>query len=187
MLNDQILFSDRDEFREWLTANHSSSRGTWLVFMKAGAEKSVKPDEALEEALCFGWIDGQIRSIDETKYLKWFSPRRKGSKWSSKNRALAERLVGQGKMAAPGFEAIERAKRDGTWEAPKPAPITEEQIDILVRALEGHEPALSNFQKMSPSVRRTYTAFYLDAKSEATRAKRLERIIGRLNENKKPM
>ncbi|MGI6665950.1 MAG: YdeI/OmpD-associated family protein [Bacillota bacterium] len=186
-MDERIQFADRFEFRRWLEDNHDKSAGIWLVFGKTSAVKTVKPDEALEDALCFGWIDGQINSIDETKYMKKFTPRRKGSKWSERNRTIAEGLIKEGKMAEPGLLAIERAKKDGTWDVPKPAPITDEQVAVLVEALSGREPALSNFQRMSPSVRRTYTAFYLDAKSEATRARRLERIVDRLNQNLKPM
>jgi len=186
-VNEQVQFADRLEFRRWLQGNHDKSPGIWMVFGKTSAVKTLKPDVALEEALCFGWIDGQITSIDETTYMKKFTPRRKGSKWSERNRAIAERLIQEGKMAEPGLLAIERAKKEGTWDTPKAAPISDEQVAILVEALQGYEPALSNFQKMSPSVRRTYTAFYLDAKSEATRAKRLERIVDRLNQNLKPM
>jgi uncharacterized protein YdeI (YjbR/CyaY-like superfamily) len=186
-VDERMQFGDRLEFRQWLEGNHDKSSGIWLVFGKTSDVKTLKPDEALEEALCFGWIDGQISSIDDTKYVKKFTPRRKGSKWSERNRSIAERLIREGRMAEPGLQAIDRAKKDGTWDVPKPAPITDEQVAVLVEALSGREPALSNYQKMSPSVRRTYAAFYLDAKSEATRAKRLDRIVDRLNQNLKPM
>ena len=143
--------------------------------------------EALEEALCFGWIDGQISSVDDEKYLKKFTPRRKGSKWSERNREIATRMIENGRMTEYGMAAIEQAKKSGTWDSPKQVPVTDDQVDILVEALNGAEPALSNLLKMSPSVRRTYTAFYLDAKKEETRINRLQRIIERLNQNKPPM
>ena len=90
-------------------------------------------------------------------------------------------------MTESGFKAIDEAKRIGTWDTVKAEPITEEQINLLINALSGAELALANFLKMPLSVRRTYTAFYLDAKKEDTKVKRLQRIIERLNENKKPM
>jgi len=186
-MDEQILFPDGESFRKWLMANHNVSKGIWLVFGKAGKLKTLKSDEALEEALCFGWIDGQFNSIDDARYLKKFTPRRKGSKWSEKNRDTANRLIENGKMTEYGLMAIEQAKRDGIWDAPKQEPISEDQIEILIGALQGAELALSNFMKMPLSVRRTYTAMYLDAKKEETRIKRLEKIIERLNENKKPM
>lgn len=186
-MEEQLLFTNRLEFRDWLTKNHNDSKGIWLIFSKSDKLKSLKPDEALEEALCFGWIDGQLKSIDETKYLKKFTPRRKGSRWSEKNRGLAAKLIEAGKMTEKGFAAIEQAKSDGTWDIPNAEPISDEQIAILAEALNNSEPAFSNFQKMSRSVRVTYTAHYLSAKSDTTRKRRLEQIAGRLNENKKPM
>lgn len=186
-MEDQLLFANRLEFREWLAGNHADSRGVWLVFGKDGKLNSISSEEALEEALCFGWIDGQIKSIDETKYIKKFTARRKGSKWSEKNRGTAAKLIEAGLMTESGLAAIEQAKREGTWDVPKAEPISDEQIAILSEAIRGSEPAFTNFQNMSRSVRATYTAHYLSAKSEATREKRLEQIVGRLKENKKPM
>jgi uncharacterized protein YdeI (YjbR/CyaY-like superfamily) len=186
-MDEQILFSDREEFRKWLLENHNASKGIWLVFGKAGKLKTLRADEALEEALCFGWIDGQFNSIGDAKYLKKFTPRRKGSKWSERNRNLVNALIENGKMTDSGLAAIEQAKRDGTWDMPKQEPVSEAQIEVLVIALQRTEPAFSNFMKMPLSVRRTYTAMYLDAKKEETRIRHLEKIIERLNENKKPM
>jgi uncharacterized protein YdeI (YjbR/CyaY-like superfamily) len=186
-MNEQIMFTNLIEFRNWLIDNHTQSKGIWLVFGKDARLKTIKPEEALEEALCFGWIDGQIKSIDETKYLKKFTPRRKGSNWSDKNRGLAAKLIEEGRMMEKGIAAMEQAKKDGTWDPPKADPISDEQITSFVEALNGIEPASSNFERMSRSVRVTYTAHYLSAKSEETRKRRLQQIIDRLNENKKPM
>lgn len=186
-MDERIMFSERQKFREWLTENHNDSKGIWIIFSKNNKIKTIKPDEALEEALCFGWIDGQIRSIDDEKYLKKFTPRRKGSKWSEKNKGLTMKLIDNGQMTEFGINAINQAKKDGTWDAPTNEPMTDEQISTLIKALNGIEPALTNFLKMSTSVKRTYTALYFDAKKEDTRIKRLETIIERLNKNKKPM
>lgn len=183
----QMSFSNRQEFREWLTQNHDKSEGIWITFSKSDKVSSIKAGEALEEAICFGWIDGQIKSLDDIKYIKKFTPRRKGSKWSEKNKGLANKLIKEGEMLQSGLAAIEQAKIDGTWDAPKAEPISDEQISILTEALKGVEPAFSNFENMSRSVKATYTAHYLSAKAEETRKRRLEQIIGRLNENKKPM
>jgi uncharacterized protein YdeI (YjbR/CyaY-like superfamily) len=186
-MEEQLLFSDREEFRQWLSTNHDTSPGIWLMLGKSGKLKTVKADEALEEALCFGWIDGLIKRIDDTRYLKKFSKRRKGSKWSVKNRKTAEQLVNKGKMAKPGLAAIEEAKKSGNWDLLERETATDDQVKILIEAINGTEPALSNFLNMPLSVRRTYTMFYLDARKEETRIRRLEKIIGRLNENKGPM
>ena len=187
IMENELLFKDREEFRKWLFENHDKSSGIWMVLGKTKNLVTIKAEEALEEALCFGWIDGQFNSIDQDKYLKRFTPRRKGSNWSEKNRKTAEILISSGRMAESGLNAIAEAKRTGKWDVTKADPINEEQIDILIQALSGHEPALSNFNKMPKSVKKTYTALYLDAKKEETRANRLQKIIERLNENKKPM
>lgn len=186
-MENELLFKNREEFRNWLIENHDKSSGIWIIFGKTKKLITIKADEALEEALCFGWIDGQFSSIDQDKYLKKFTPRRKGSKWSEKNSKTVEMLISSGKMAEHGLKAIEEAKKTGNWDITKAEPISDEQVSILINALSGADLGLSNFQKMSNSVKKTYTALYLDAKKEETRVTRLQKIIERLNENKKPM
>jgi len=187
IMENQLLFTNSLEFREWLNIYHNSSKGIWIIFSKSDKFISIRPEEALKEALCFGWIDGQINSKDDEKYIKRFTPRRKGSKWSARNRELAAKLIEDGKMTEKGFAAIEQAKADGTWVVPQPEPISDEQISILIEVLKDFEPAYSNFKKMSRSVKSTYTSHYLSAKSDATKKRRLEQIVARLNENKRPM
>jgi uncharacterized protein YdeI (YjbR/CyaY-like superfamily) len=184
-MEDQILFPTREVFRQWLTENHGSSKGIWLVFRKSGKIKCVKPDEALEEALCFGWIDGQIQSVDDAKYLKKFTPRRKGSKWSERNKEIVNRLIKEEKVVECGLKAIAQAKTSGDWNAPGRMIVTQEQIDILIKDINGAEPALTNFLKMPFSTRQTYTGFYLSAKKEETRLNRVKKIIEALNKNNK--
>lgn len=187
MKHDELLCADRRAFRTWLEQNHASSPGVWLVLGKEGGPKTVTAGEALEEALCFGWIDGQLKSLGTGKYLKKFTPRRKGSVWSARNRKLAETLMAAGRMTAAGEAAVGAAQKAGMWGRPRPEPISAAQIGVLAEALSGNPEVLANFLNMSPSVRRTYTGFYLSAKGEDTRKKRLERIIERVRENKKPM
>ena len=186
-MEEQLVFADREKFRQWLAKNHDISQGIWLVFSKTEKLKTIKADEALEEALCFGWIDGLIKSIDEEKYIKKFTPRRNGSKWSETNKNIVNRLIKDRKVTEPGMKAVEEAKGNGNWDIPKREPVSNDQVEILIKALSGAEPALSNFLNMPPSVRRTYTGFYLDAKKEEIRINRLKKLIERLNENKKPM
>lgn len=186
-MNEPICFPTREDFRTWLADNCESTDGVWLLFGKAGGPKTLKASEALEEALCFGWIDGQMQSIDGATYRKYFSQRRVNSKWSEKNKALVEKLEGQGSMTDHGRAKIEEAKRNGQWDAPKPQQATEDQIEQVARALEGHEPAHANFLAMSPSVKKTYTRAYFDAKTDAGRDRRLAWMIERLDKNLKPM
>lgn len=184
---EELLFETRAEFREWLAENAAASGGVWLVFGKTGGPKTLSYQEALEEALCFGWVDSLMKSIDGTRYLRYLSPRRKGSKWSEANKALAVSLEERGLMTELGRAKIEEAKKNGQWDAPPPAKIADEQVGMLTQALEGGEPAYTNFLAMPPSVKRTYTGLYLSAKTEQTRQKYLNKIIDRLNKNLKPM
>jgi len=187
ILDEHLQFVSRDEFRDWLKDNCLADDGVWLLFGKQGGPKTLKASAALEEALCFGWIDGQMQSIDDQSYIKYFSQRRKNSKWSEKNKALVETLDKLGMMTESGRAKIEAAKENGQWDAPKPPAITDEQIAIVSGLLEQHQQAFSNFQAMSPSVKKTYTRAYFDAKTEEGRAKRLTWMIERLNKNLKPM
>ena len=183
-----LAFAARGEFRAWLEENCRTSPGVWLLLGKAGGPKTLKAGEALEEALCFGWIDGQMESIDEKSYRKYFSLRREKSKWSEKNKALVQSLEERGLMTDLGREKIREAKENGQWDAPDlMVTVAEEQVAQLAALLEGREPALTNFRAMPPSVRKTYARAYFDAKTEAGREKRLAWLVDRLNKNLRPM
>ena len=186
-MDEVLVFPQRADFREWLAANGRTSDGVWLLFGKAGGPETLKASEALEEALCFGWIDGQMKRIDEASYRKYFSARRPNSKWSEKNKKLVERLERQGAMTDCGRAKIDEAKANGQWEAAGPTPIAEEHVAAVAALLKSYEPACTNFQGMSPSVRKTYARAYFDAKTDAGREKRLAWMVERLNKNLKPM
>ncbi len=186
-MSDIMEFTTREQFREWLSDNCMSHDGVWLLLGKAGGPKTIKAGEALEEALCFGWIDGQMKSIDEKAYKKYFSIRREKSKWSEKNKALAEKLEEQGRMTDFGRKKIEEAKKNGQWNAPNAMVVTEEQLAFLSELLEQYEPASTNFQSMSLSVKKTYARAYFDAKTDDGRKKRIAWMVDRLNKNLKPM
>ncbi len=186
-MNDILKFPDRAEFRKWLCEHCLSTDGVWLLFGKGREPKTIKASEALEEALCFGWIDGQMQRLDDRTYKKYFSLRRANSKWSEKNKALAQILEERGLMTDFGREKIEEAKRNGQWNAPGSAAVTEEQIAQLCEVLKAYEPAYTNFLAMSSSVKKTYVKAYLDAKTDAGREKRIAWMVDRLNKNLKPM
>lgn len=186
-MSDIMEFAGREEFRRWLSEHCLSNEGIWLLFGKAGGPKTVKAQEALEEALCFGWIDGQMQRIDDKSYKKYFSMRREKSKWSEKNKGLVKSLEERGLMTDFGRRKIEEAKQNGQWYAKNSIAVTEEQIAYLSKLLKGYESAFTNFQAMSLSVKKTYTRAYLDAKTDAGRQKRIAWIVDRLNKNLKPM
>ena len=189
MKNDvkELLFASRDEFHSWLNDNAETSDGVWLIFGKKKAIATLSGNEALEEALCFGWIDGQIKSIDDSTCKKYFARRREKSVWSEKNKKITEVLRKKKLMTKLGERAIETAKKNGTWDTPGAAPVTEDQVKILMKKLAGILPASDNFGKMSPSVRLTYTRRYLSFKTEEARERDFLKIVDRLNKNLKPM
>lgn len=187
MNNNELIFETRELFREWLECYGRTSDGVWLIFSKTDTLKTLSAHEALEEALCFGWIDGRMQSIDEIRYKKYFSRRRAKSNWSGRNKELAQILIEKGIMAPQGLDAISYAKQNGQWDNPKRNVASEEQIRMFKQLIEPYEPACTNLSAMSDSVQCTYTLFYLDAKSDKTRQTRLEKIIDRLNKNLKPM
>ncbi len=185
-MSDIMEFADREAFRSWLCEHCLSNDGVWLLFGKAGGPKTIKAGEALEEALCFGWIDGQMQSIDDRTYKKYFSMRREKSKWSEKNKGLVKRLEEQGLMTDFGRKKIEEAKKNGQWYAPKPEAITERQIAQVSALLQEYEPAYTNWTNMPQSVKKTYTRAYLDAKTQAGQEKRIAWMVERLNKNLRP-
>ena len=186
-MNKILTFNDRQDFRKWLGKYGTESGGLWLRFRKKGKLTTLSASDALEEALCHGWIDGQIQSLDDNTYKKYFARRTPKSKWSVKNKKLAQTLIEKGLMTQEGLEAIERARKNGSWDHAKRILINDEQIQMFKEIIQPYEPAYPNFMAMSHSVQRTYTGFYLDAKSDKTRQVRLEKIIDRLDRNLKPM
>jgi uncharacterized protein YdeI (YjbR/CyaY-like superfamily) len=186
-MTEPLIFKNRAAFRSWLKKNHGRTKGLWLVFGKNDTVKTLTAEQALEEALCFGWIDGLIKRVDEKQYVKFFSPRRNKSNWSEKNKRTAEQLIQSGRMASPGFSAIESAKKAGLWDGPRKLLVTQEDITRFARMIASNTQAAANFQKMPQSLRRQVTGFYLDAKQEATQKRRLTKLIALLEQNRRPM
>lgn len=182
-----LTFTDRQAFREWLGRYGTESDGIWVLFNKKVKSETLSAGEALEEALCHGWIDGQMQSLDNNTYKKYFARRIPKSDWSVKNKKLAQTLTEKGLMTRQGLEAIERARKNGSWDNASRILINDDQIQIFREIIQPYEPAYTNLLAMSHSVQRTYTGFYLDAKTDKTRQARLEKIIDRLNRNLKPM
>jgi uncharacterized protein YdeI (YjbR/CyaY-like superfamily) len=184
----RILFKNRLEFREWLTKNALSDEGFWLIFGKKGNPETLKASEALEEALCFGWIDGQMQGVDDDSYLKYFKQRSITSNWSEKNKSLAEKLESQGMMTDFGRAKIEIAKQNGCWNSTKPEPLTSEQLQQFENMLKSFESAHANYIKMPRSARGMYAAsYFLGAKTEEGKQKRFNSIVERLELNLNPM
>jgi uncharacterized protein YdeI (YjbR/CyaY-like superfamily) len=184
--NAELLFSVRCDFRTWLEENAATSEGVWLVFGKTKAVTTLSANEALEEALCFGWVDGQMKSIDDTKYRKYFARRREKSPWSDKNKKLVETLLERNLMTELGRKAVEVAKKNGMWNSSPSGAITDEQIASFGDKLSGFSLACENFIKMPRSAKVAYVRRYLSFKKEETRQKDFEKIVDMLNQNLKP-
>jgi uncharacterized protein YdeI (YjbR/CyaY-like superfamily) len=183
---DVLMFQTRKDFRDWLAFN-SSHPGIWLILGKDGSVVTLTAAEAHEEALCFGWIDGLIERIDEVTYRKYFSPRRKGSRWSERNKALVAKLIDDQVMTPKGLEVIERSRQDGSWDIVQDRSLPVERYAEFERLIEKSPKALENFRKMSKSTQQQFVGLYSDAKREATRVKRLAHLIDLLEQNRKPM
>lgn len=187
-MEEYLQFQTRNDFRDWLQANHTSTEGIWLLFSKSKNIITLKASEALEEALCFGWIDGVMKRIDNQSYIKYFALRRKNSKWSDKNKGIVADLEKRGLMTDAGRAKIAEAKQNGQWEkGGKLAVVADEQLEMLTEILKAYDQAYTNFLTMSPSVKKTYVRAYMDAKTDAGREKRLAWMVDRLERNLKPM
>lgn len=184
-MSDEILFPKREDFRSWLYTNAKCSKAIWLVIGKKGIIKTISAAEALEEALCFGWIDGKIKRVDELKYIKYFAPRREESKWSEKNKKAIPGLIKKGLMTDLGIESINTAKKNGCWNTDIVKINLEEKIKEFQSLITKHKTAFNNFNKATTSFKKQIVSFYFDAKQEVTRNKRLSKIVNVLVEDKK--
>jgi uncharacterized protein YdeI (YjbR/CyaY-like superfamily) len=181
-----LEFKDRKEFRKWLQKNVETSPGIWIRFKKDKSKDSITADEALNEALCFGWIDGQMKSEGDISYKKYFAPRTKNSKWSEKNKKTIETLRKEKLMTAHGEREIKKAVESGEWSKEKSKPDFEKLIPVFRKILDDSALA-EEYEKKPMSLKKQYAGFYFDAKSDETRKKRLEKIISAIKENKKGM
>ena len=182
-----IPFASCDAWEAWLEGHHATSEGLWLKFAKKGSDiETVTYDQAVEVALCYGWIDGQVTRFDEDYYLQRFTPRRSRSRWSKINRQKATQLIERCEMKPAGLREVERAKADGRWDAAYDAPSTAMVPDDLRRELEKNGTARKFFSELDG--RNRYAILYQiqDAKRPETRARRIAKYVAMLAEHKKP-
>ncbi|QLE55934.1 YdeI family protein [Nostoc sp. TCL26-01] len=184
---ESMYASDRQAWRQWLEKNHRSSLGIWLIYYKVKSGKpSVKYSEAVKEALCFGWIDSKVKSLDADRYMQIFTPRKAKSVWSKLNKQYIQEIIEQGLMTQAGLEKIDAAKQDGSW-------TTLDEIEALVipidlqQALATNDIAQQNFQAFSNSAKKNILFWIDSAKRQETRLKRIEQTIASAAENKSPL
>lgn len=179
--------SNRAEWRAWLEKNHELVSSVWLVYYKKHTGKpSISYNEAVEEALCFGWIDSRPNTLDQDRYMQFFSPRKARSPWSKLNKQRVEKLIEQGLMTPAGFKVIEASKQDGSWNS-------YDAIEELAlppdfqQALAANEEARKNFAAFSNSSKKQLLWHIESAKRPETRSKRIEKIVLAAQQNKNPL
>jgi len=179
---DEILrFTSSSEFRKWLAENHRQSEGIWLrIFKKGSGEPSVTYAEALDEALCFGWIDAQKQRYDDSSWLQRFTRRRPKSGWSKRNTQHAERLMEAGRMQSAGQAEIDAAKTDGRWTAAYDSPSTATFPDDFLAALHRNKKAKVFFESLNQANRYAIAYRLQTAKKPETKQRRMEMILAML-------
>ena len=178
-----IEFANRNKLREWLIKNHSQPESIWILFTKKN-KQALQHNEALEEALCFGWIDSQIKSVDDIKYKIKFSKRRKNSIWSERNKTFVQKLIQSGLMTEYGIAEIEKAKANGKWDQE----INSQELisdEILKEKLKAFDGIIAKYEMLSPSNKKFFTLYYLNAKRDETKAKRLLTIVDHIEKGER--
>jgi len=185
---EELTFETREDFRRWLELNHLTSEGLWVIYFKKYTKiQTINYNEAVEEALCFGWIDSKVKTIDNLRYKQVFTPRNPKSMWSKLNKERVARMIKEGKMRQAGTKAIEGGKKSGQWDkayggATKTPPLPEE----LKVALMKHPQAWENFNNFAPSYRGTYIIWVSMAKRQQTKDDRIKKVVEYALRNVKP-
>jgi uncharacterized protein YdeI (YjbR/CyaY-like superfamily) len=178
-----FTFLTRAAWRSWLTRHHASAQVAWLVYFKGQTGKpSIPYENSVEEALCFGWIDGIIQKLDDERYARRFGPRLPGSRWSVSNKRRAEKVIKEGRMTPAGMAKFRMAgKPQGITSRTKTPPPHSE----FVKALQVHPKAKENFERLAPSYQRQYLFWMAAARTDETLARRIAESIHRLEINQK--
>lgn len=181
-------FKNRNEFRKWLEKNHAKQTELWILFYKVHTKKKcMRYAEAVEESLCFGWIDGILKRIDDEKHAQRYTPRKPRSIWSKVNKERAKRMIEQGKMTDAGLVKIKEAKKTGWWKnAYTTSRRDHEMPEEMKKVLMSDEEAWKNFQKFGKSYQNTYIFYVNYAKRAETKNKRMQIILERAKKNMPP-
>lgn len=181
----KVTPKSRRAWRTWLESNHESASEVWLVFYKRQVGKpTLSYNDAVEEAVCFGWIDGVKRRIDDERYMHRFTPRKSNSRWSESNRKRAARMEQAGLMTAAGRQTIRRAKRKGTWRSAASAPDLSTPPELAAR-LSKNQRAAAFFESLAPSYQQRFTGWINAAKRDETRQRRIDETMALLSRGEK--
>ncbi len=186
-INKALLFYNKLQWRLWLEKNHHKEKDAWLVHYKKNSDKrSISYNNAVEEALCFGWIDSKMKSIDSEKFILKYSPRKTKSIWSKLNKEKAEKLIELGQMTNVGMVKIEEAKKNGLWDAAYTNRERDGIPEDLSKALSHNKDAWNNFHNFANSYWNMYIGWVKNAKTSRTRKQRINKVVERSALNKKP-
>ena len=186
-LNGALFFNNRKEWRSWLKENHMVKKEVWLIHYKKSSSKlNLNHFNAVEEAICFGWIDSKLKKIDEERFILRYTPRRPHSVWSKRNKDTAKKMISLGKMMPAGLEKINQAKKLEYWDKAYTNLLKEQIPNDLKNALMVNKTAWDNFQHFANSYRNTYIGWVNNAKTENTRKRRIAEVVKRSLDNKKP-
>jgi len=186
-VEEALVFKTRNGWRRWLEKHQKDTKEIWLVHYKKQSEKkSINHFEAVEEALCFGWIDSTLKKIDEERFILRYTPRKPKSVWSKINKEKAEEMIRTGKMTPAGLEKITEAKKRGLWDGAYTNKVKERIPSDLKQALMSDGKAWENFQGFANSYWNMYCGWVKNAKTTETRQKRITEVVHRSHLNKKP-
>lgn len=182
----QLYVTNRDKWRDWLSQHYAKENGIWLVFYKKGTSKpTIDYETAVEEALCFGWIDSIIKKIDAEKYVRKFTPRKDKSYWSELNKKRAGKMIKEGRMTDVGLAKIKAAKKSGLWGQTGRPNISFDMPSEFASALDKNKKAKEHFEKLAPSYRKHYIGWIQAAKRDETKKKRIRESVFLLAKGKR--
>ena len=178
-----LYFKNAQEWRQWLHNNHQLSKGVFLIFYKVSSEvESMRWEEAVQVAICYGWIDSTVKKLDEERRRQMFTPRKDKSVWSKLNKTYIEKLIADNLMHESGLKKIEIAKQNGSWTTLDAVESLEMPAD-LASAFAKNNKALDNYNSFSPSYRKSYLYWLNQAKREETRSTRISQIVTLCEQN----
>ncbi len=184
----QLYVKNRNDWRMWLKKNHERSNEIWLIYYKKHTKKPrISYEDAIEEAICFGWIDSTVKRIDEEKFMQKFTPRTSRSQWSEINKKRALKMIKSGKMTEAGRCKIDAAKKNGEWNRRRAVAETNEPPNDFYDALKKNKNAKINFDKFSSSIKKQYFGWIISAKRDETRKRRIQKAVKTAEQNIKTL
>ena len=180
-----LYFKTPQEWRTWLKSNHDRETELWLIFYKNNIRPTLDYESAVEEALCFGWIDSIIKKIDEKRFVRKFTPRKNRSKWSPSNKKRVERLIKSGRMTPIGLSKIKAAQKSGSWDESDRPVINFDPPEVFKKALNDNRKAKEFFGQLAPAYQKQFIGWIKVAKRQETIEKRISESIKLLEKGEK--